>query len=37
MDITYIILIFSVLGALDKIFGNRFGLGAEFENCTDFS
>ena len=23
--------VFAVLGALDRIFGNRFGLGAEFE------
>ena len=29
--ITVIIIIFSVLGALDRIFGNRFGLGKEFE------
>ena len=29
--ITIVILIFSLLGALDKILGNRFGLGAEFE------
>ncbi len=29
--ITVIILIFAMLGALDRIFGNRFGLGAEFE------
>ena len=29
--LTYIILIFSVLGALDRIFNNRFGLGEEFE------
>ena len=33
MNITYIILIFSVLGALDKILGNRFGLGKEFEKA----
>ncbi len=33
MYITYIILIFSVLGALDKILGSRFGLGAEFEKA----
>lgn len=31
--LTAIILIFSVLGALDKIFGNRFGLGKEFEKA----
>ena len=31
MNITYIILIFSMLGALDRISGNRFGLGKEFE------
>ncbi|MBQ6989431.1 MAG: ethanolamine utilization protein EutH, partial [Clostridia bacterium] len=24
--------IFAVLGAVDRIFGNRFGLGQEFEN-----
>lgn len=29
--LTIIILIFSLLGALDKIFGNKFGLGKEFE------
>lgn len=29
--LTLIILIFSLLGALDKILGNRFGLGKEFE------
>lgn len=29
--ITVVILIFSMLGALDRIFGNKFGLGAEFE------
>lgn len=29
--ISVVVLIFSVLGALDKIFGNKFGLGAEFE------
>jgi len=33
MDITAIILAFSILGALDKIFGNRFGLGKEFEKA----
>ena len=27
-----IMAVFSVLGALDRIFGNRFGLGQEFEN-----
>jgi len=31
--LTIIILIFSVLGALDKIFGNRFGIGKEFEKA----
>lgn len=31
--LTTIILIFSVLGALDKIFGNRFGLGKEFDKA----
>ena len=25
---------FAVLGAIDRIFGNRFGLGQEFENCV---
>ena len=29
--ITGIVLIFALLGALDRIFGNRFGLGKEFE------
>lgn len=29
--LTYVILVFSVLGALDRILNNRFGLGAEFE------
>lgn len=29
--ITIILLIFAVLGAIDRIFGNRFGLGGEFE------
>lgn len=29
--LTYIILIFSLLGAIDRIFNNRFGLGKEFE------
>lgn len=29
--LTYIILIFSLLGALDRIFNNHFGLGKEFE------
>ena len=29
--ITFLILIFSLLGALDRIFGNKFGLGKEFE------
>ena len=31
--LTVIILVFSVLGALDKILGNRFGLGKEFEKA----
>ena len=31
--LTIVILIFSVLGALDKIFGNRFGIGKEFEKA----
>lgn len=31
--LTIVILIFSVLGALDKILGNRFGLGKEFEKA----
>jgi len=31
--LTIIVLIFSVLGALDKILGNRFGLGSEFEKA----
>ena len=31
--LTIIILIFSILGGLDRIFGNRFGLGKEFENA----
>ena len=31
--LTIIVLIFSVLGAIDKIFGNRFGLGREFEKA----
>jgi len=31
--LTVIILIFSVAGALDKIFDNRFGLGKEFEKA----
>lgn len=29
--LTYIILAFSILGGLDRIFNNRFGLGREFE------
>lgn len=29
--ITYVMLFFAVLGALDRIIGNRFGLGAKFE------
>lgn len=31
--VTVIVLIFSVLGALDYLFGNKLGLGAEFENA----
>ncbi len=31
--LTVIILIFSILGAIDMIFGNRFGLGKEFEKA----
>ncbi|MBR5157001.1 MAG: ethanolamine utilization protein EutH [Clostridia bacterium] len=31
--LTIIILIFSVLGALDRIIGNRFGIGREFEKA----
>ncbi len=30
--IIYLMVIFMALGALDRIFGNRFGLGQEFEN-----
>lgn len=30
--IIYLMLLFMVLGAIDRIIGNRFGLGAEFEN-----
>lgn len=30
--IIYLMVIFMALGALDRIFGGRFGLGAEFEN-----
>ena len=29
--ISVIMLVFAILGALDRIFGNKFGLGAEFE------
>ena len=29
--LTVIILIFCILGALDKLLGNKFGLGDEFE------
>ena len=29
--VTWVLLVFSVLGALDRILGNRFGLGKEFE------
>ena len=31
--ITVIVLLFSVVGALDRIFGNRFGIGKEFEKA----
>ncbi len=31
--LTIVILIFSVLGALDRICGNRFGIGKEFEKA----
>lgn len=31
--LTIIVLIFSVVGALDRIFGNRFGIGEEFEKA----
>ena len=31
--LTIIFLFFSVLGALDNIFGNRFGLGKEYEKA----
>jgi ethanolamine transporter len=31
--LTIVILIFSVLGALDRILGNRFGMGKEFEKA----
>ena len=30
--IIYLMVVFMALGALDRIFGNRFGLGQEFEN-----
>ena len=30
--IVYLMVLFMVLGAIDRILGNRFGLGAEFEN-----
>ena len=30
--VIWIMAAFAVLGALDRIFGNRFGLGQEFEN-----
>ncbi len=37
MDIiTWIMAIFMVLGALDRIFGNKLGLGAEFERGATF-
>ena len=29
--VTAVMLVFSVIGALDRIIGNRFGLGKEFE------
>ena len=32
--LTIIILTFSILGALDRIFGNRFGIGKEFEKAS---
>ena len=36
--LTIVILIFSVLGAIDKMLGNRLGLGKEFERpCEVFS
>ena len=31
--LTTVILIFSVLGALDRVLGNRFGIGKEFEKA----
>ena len=31
--LTIIILIFSILGALDRVLGNRFGLGKEYEKA----
>ena len=31
--LTYIIVIFSVIGAIDKIIGNKFGIGKEFEKA----
>jgi len=33
--VALIMLVFSILGALDRIFGNRFGLGKEFEKGFD--
>ena len=33
---TWIFLIFAVLGALDRLFGNRLGLGKEFERGFKF-
>ena len=33
---TWIFLIFAILGALDRLFGNRFGLGKEFERGFKF-
>ncbi len=34
--LTLIMLIFSVLGAMDRIFGNHFGIGKEFEKAFHF-
>jgi len=31
MFVSYVMVVFSVLGALDRIFGNRIGIGKEFE------
>ena len=30
--VIYVMAVFAILGALDRIFGNKLGLGAEFEN-----